>query len=43
MTGHTTPALLAEQILNELRAQANPDNVAGMARYGIASEKTLGV
>ena len=39
----TTTAALAEEILAELRAQANPDNVAGMARYGIASENTLGV
>jgi len=38
-----TPAALAEQILEELRAQANPDNVAGMARYGIATDSALGV
>jgi 3-methyladenine DNA glycosylase AlkD len=38
-----SPAELAEQILAELRAQSNPDNVAGMARYGISPEGTLGV
>ena len=39
----TTPALLAEQIVAQLRAQANPDNVAGMARFGISATNTLGV
>ena len=43
MTDHPAPTLLAEQILDELRAQANPDNVAGMARYGITPTGTLGV
>jgi 3-methyladenine DNA glycosylase AlkD len=32
-----------EEILAELRANANPKNVAGMARYGIASTNTLGI
>lgn len=32
-----------ESILGKLRMQANPDNVAGMARYGISSMGTLGV
>jgi 3-methyladenine DNA glycosylase AlkD len=32
-----------ESILQTLKAQANPDNVAGMARYGINPEGTLGV
>ena len=39
----STPAALAEQILSELQAQANADNVAGMARYGISAEGTIGV
>ena len=39
----TTPAALAEQILDELRARANPENVAGMARYGITTDNALGV
>ena len=43
MPPEQTPATLAEEILAELRAQANADNVAGMARYGIAAEGTLGV
>jgi 3-methyladenine DNA glycosylase AlkD len=30
-------------ILDALRAQANPANVAGMARYGISTQGTLGV
>ncbi len=37
------PDALAAEILRELRSQANPDNVAGMARYGISAEGTLGV
>jgi 3-methyladenine DNA glycosylase AlkD len=31
------------EILARLRAQANPENVAGMARYGINPENTLGI
>jgi 3-methyladenine DNA glycosylase AlkD len=31
------------KVVAELRAHANPANVAGMARYGINSENTLGV
>jgi len=38
-----TPAALAGQILAELRAQASPEHVAGMARYGIATQTALGV
>jgi 3-methyladenine DNA glycosylase AlkD len=30
-------------VLRELRTKANPQNVAGMARYGITSAKALGV
>ncbi len=33
----------AAQILDALRAQASAENVAGMARYGISSNGTLGV
>ena len=32
-----------EDILNILKSQANMDNVAGMARFGINPDKTLGV
>ena len=32
-----------DEILSALREQANPANVAGMARYGIATETALGV
>ncbi len=39
---HAPPELTAE-VLRRLRVQANPDNVAGMARYGINPEGTLGV
>jgi 3-methyladenine DNA glycosylase AlkD len=35
--------LAAATLLAELQAHANPANVAGMARYGIATEHTLGV
>lgn len=38
-----TPRALEEQIVLELRGRANPDNVAGMARFGISAENTLGV
>lgn len=33
----------AEEILERLKGAANPDNVAGMARYGISSVNALGV
>jgi 3-methyladenine DNA glycosylase AlkD len=33
----------AEEILTQLRTQANPDNVAGMSRFGINPHNTLGV
>ena len=35
--------MTASEIVAALRAQANPANVAGMARYGINSAGTLGV
>jgi 3-methyladenine DNA glycosylase AlkD len=34
---------MSERLLGELRAHANPANVAGMARYGISTAGTLGV
>jgi 3-methyladenine DNA glycosylase AlkD len=39
----TAATALADELLTRLRAQANPANVAGMARYGISTEGTLGV
>jgi hypothetical protein len=30
-----------ERVMAELRARANPENVAGMARYGIVTEAAL--
>ena len=33
----------AEEVLAELRAQANAENVAGMARFGINAERALGI
>jgi 3-methyladenine DNA glycosylase AlkD len=33
----------AEEIVTRLEAEANPANVAGMARYGISTKGTLGV
>ena len=33
----------ADEIIAKLKSLANPDNVAGMARYGINSDGTLGV
>lgn len=36
-------AVGVDDILGRLRAQANPDNVAGMARFGINSHRTLGI
>ncbi len=41
MTGDA--AALADELLVRLRAQANPANLPGMARYGIATERALGV
>lgn len=38
-----TPHRLAEEILSELHARENADNRAGMARFGINPEDTLGV
>src|ERR1039457_4037495 len=35
--------MTAPEILAALRAQANPKNVAGTARYGISAKGTLGV
>jgi 3-methyladenine DNA glycosylase AlkD len=32
-----------EEILREMKAHANPDNVAGMARFGINPQGTLGL
>jgi 3-methyladenine DNA glycosylase AlkD len=32
-----------EDIIARLKAEANPDNVAGMARFGISSTNTLGI
>ena len=37
------PEQLAAEILRELQRLANPENVAGMARYGINPQGTLGV
>jgi len=36
-------ATAPEEILNRLRNMANPANVAGMARFGINPENTLGI
>ena len=33
----------AEEILERLRGMANPENVAGMARFGISTKDTLGI
>ena len=35
--------MTAVLLLHQLRTHANPDNVAGMARYGINTRNTLGV
>lgn len=32
-----------EEVIARLKAEANPENVAGMARYGISSTNTLGI
>ncbi len=42
-SGPRPAATVAADILEQLRAQANADNVAGMARFGISSVGTLGV
>ncbi len=33
----------AEEIITHLKSLANPDNVAGMGRYGISTENALGI
>jgi 3-methyladenine DNA glycosylase AlkD len=33
----------AESLIAQLQALANPDNVAGMARFGISTQQTLGI
>ncbi|MFH1237740.1 MAG: DNA alkylation repair protein [Candidatus Aenigmatarchaeota archaeon] len=33
----------SEEIIVKLKSMSNPDNVAGMARFGISSENTLGI
>jgi 3-methyladenine DNA glycosylase AlkD len=38
-----TPKLLCELVLDELRSRADAGNAAGMARYGISANGTLGV
>lgn len=35
--------MTSDELLDQLRAHANPANVAGMARYGINPKGTLGV
>jgi 3-methyladenine DNA glycosylase AlkD len=35
--------MTAEEVIAELRSHANPKNVEGMARFGIASTNTLGI
>lgn len=37
------PAAIADELLAELRSNADPDNVAGMQRFGISPVGTLGV
>lgn len=39
----STPGSVCEYVLAQLRERANAENVAGMARFGISSEGTLGV
>lgn len=41
MDRHLSPR--ARAVLKELRARANPENVAGMARFGINPENALGI
>jgi 3-methyladenine DNA glycosylase AlkD len=39
----TSPKDVAHELLGELRSQARPENAAGMARFGISAQGTLGV
>lgn len=36
-------AVSAEQVIKNLKSLANPDNIAGMARFGISADNTLGI
>lgn len=38
-----TPASAAQEIIDHLRARGSVDNVAGMARFGIATETAVGL
>ncbi|MFZ4768502.1 MAG: DNA alkylation repair protein [Roseimicrobium sp.] len=40
---HPHPAPTVDSVLDELRAQGHPVNAAGMARFGIRTDKALGV
>jgi len=42
-TPDISPDALAAELIAELRAQANAENVAGMSRYGIVTTRALGV
>lgn len=35
--------MTVDQVMDELHARANPDNIAGMARFGINSAQALGI
>ena len=37
------PLMSADEVLAKMRSMANPENVRGMARFGISSEGTLGL
>jgi 3-methyladenine DNA glycosylase AlkD len=39
----TTPAQVADELLRDLRSHADPANVAGMGRFAISADGTLGV
>ncbi len=35
--------MIYDEVLARLKAESNPVNVAGMARYGISTKNTLGI
>ena len=43
VSGSHQHSAFADELVAALCSQANPENVAGMARFGISAEGTLGV
>src|SRR6266508_964055 len=40
--GSRSPAMKSREVISELRSRANPADLEGMARFGIATDRALG-